>query len=106
MYANDPELTSLLLVIPRKEDVCVSKTLGANLASDNCSTARLNQSKMSQKIIETAKKVGITDKNELYHSYGHCFNHQKNTLCKAVAGGFNRRIGEALAEDLTFLVPR
>ena len=105
MYGTDPELTAFLLEIPRKEDVCVSKTLGANLASDNCSTARLNQSKMSQKIIEKAKQVGITDRTKLYHSYGHCFNHQRNTLCKAVAGGFNRRIGEALAEDLPAFAP-
>ena len=60
---------------------------------------------MSQKIIETAKQVGITDKNELYHSYGHCFNHQQNTSWKAVAGGFNQRIGEALAEDLPAFSP-
>ena len=81
MYGTDLELTALLLKIPRKEDVCVSKTLGVNLASDNCSTARLNQSKMSQKIVETAKQVGITDKNKFFHSYGHCFNHQQNTSC-------------------------
>ena len=100
IYANDPELSSLLLQIPKKEDICVSKTLGATLESDNCSTARLNQSLMSQKCIAIAKQVGINDKTKLYHSYGHCFNHQRNTLCKAVAGGFNRRIGEALAKDL------
>ena len=60
---------------------------------------------MSQKIIETAKQVGIADKNKLYHSYGHCLNHQQNILCKAVARAFNRRIGEALAEDLPAFAP-
>ena len=66
MYAHDPELSALLLQIPRKEDICVSKTLGATLESDNCSTARLNQSLMSQKCIAIAKQVGINDKTKLY----------------------------------------
>ena len=43
MYANDPEIDYLITAIPRKEDLCVSCTIGATLSADNCSTAQLCQ---------------------------------------------------------------
>ena len=47
MYANDPELDGLITYIPRKEDLCVSRTLDATLSADDCSTDQLCQSSTS-----------------------------------------------------------
>ena len=41
MYANDPELDGLITYIPRKEDLCVSRTLDATLSADDCFTDQL-----------------------------------------------------------------
>ena len=76
MCKSDPSLPALLAEIPKKECVCVSRTLGATLSADNCSTARKCTSRMSQKMIATSKAIGITDKKKLFHHVGHCFNYQ------------------------------
>ena len=105
MHAGDPELPMLLEEIPTKNSLCVSRTLGAYLSADNCSTARLNTSKFSAKIIVVAKANGIINKKKLCHYFGHCFNHQRNGLCNSVAIGFGRRIGDALADDISAFAP-
>ena len=40
VYKSDPSLPALLTEIPKKQSLCVSRTLGATLSADNCSTAR------------------------------------------------------------------
>ena len=40
MYANHNDLPAFLSKIPRKESLCVLRTLGATISADNCSTAR------------------------------------------------------------------
>ena len=96
MYANNPELLSLLAEIPKKESLCVLQTLGATFFGDNCSTQRLNQSRISAKIIELSRQSGITNKKLPMHNQKHCFNHQRNTISNAIAIGIGTRIGDAL----------
>ena len=43
---------------------------------------------------------GTTDKAKMIHYFGYCNNHMQNTWCNAIAIGFRKRIGEALADDL------
>ena len=105
MYANNPELDDFITAIPRKEDLCVSRTLGATLSSDNCSTSQLCQSRTSEQIIELTRVNGITDKSKLIHYFGHCKNHMLNTWCNDILIIFGRRIGETLAYDLPVFAP-
>ena len=55
MCANHNDLPAFLAQIPRKESLCVSRTLGATILEDNCSTARSTQSRTSKMIIDTAR---------------------------------------------------
>ena len=100
MYAKDPELPSLLVQIPRKESLCVSRILGATLSADNCSTARLGQSRLSERIMEIAKQKGITDKKKLVVHYGHCQNHMRNGWCNAIGIRFEQRALDTLQHDI------
>ena len=68
-------------------------------------TARLGQSRTSEKILEIARQSEITDKKLLLHCFGHCFNHQRNTLCNAIVIGFGKRIGDALQDDVPSFAP-
>ena len=63
MYANHKDLPAFLDQIPRKESLCVSRTLGATILSDNCSTARSTQPRTSKMIIYIPRTKGITDRN-------------------------------------------
>ena len=75
MYANDPELDDFIIAIPLKEDLCVSRTIGATLSADNCSTSQLCQSRTSEQIIELLRVNGITDKAKLIHFFQHLKNY-------------------------------
>ena len=105
MYAKDPELPSLLVQIPRKESLCVSRILGATLSADNCSTACLGQSRLSERIMEIAKQQGITDKKKLVVHYGHCQNHMRNGWCNAIGIRFERRALDTLQHDIPLFAP-
>ena len=64
MYNSDPSLPALLDELPKKQHLCVSRTLGATLSANNCSQARKYTSCMSQKMITTSKLlVSPTRKN-------------------------------------------
>ena len=75
MYANHNDLPDFLARIPRKESLCISRTLGATILADNCSTVRSTQPRTSKMIIDIARTKGITDKKVLVHHFGHCQNH-------------------------------
>ena len=106
IYAKDPELPSLLAQIPRKESLCVSCILGATLSADNCSTACLGQSRrLSERIMEIAKQLGITDKKELVVHYGHCQNHMCNGWCNTIGIRFERRVLDTLQHDIPLFAP-
>ena len=105
MYANHNELPDFLAQIPRKESLCVSRTLGATISEDNCSTARSTQSRTSKMIIDIARTKGITYKKLLVHHFGHCQNHIRNGWCNEVAIGFGKRAGDALADSLPCFAP-
>ena len=70
MYANHNDLPDFLDQIPRKESLGVSRTLGATISADNCSTARSTQLRTSKMIIDIARTKGITDKKLLVHHFG------------------------------------
>ena len=105
MYANNNDLPAFLAQIPRKERLCVSRTLGCTILEDNCSTARSTQSITSKTIIYIARTKDITDKKLLVHHFGNFQNHIRNGLCNVVVIGFGKRAGNALAESLPFFVP-
>ena len=84
IYANDPDIDDLITDIPRKEYLCVSRTLGATLSANNCSTAQLCQSSTSELIIELSIVNGITDKDKLIHFFGNFNNHMLNTWCNDI----------------------
>ena len=67
IYSNDTDIDDLITAIPRKEDLCVSHTLGATMSADNCSAAQFCQSSTSDRIIELSRVNGITDKDKLIH---------------------------------------
>ena len=71
MYANHNDLPVFLAQIPRKESLCVSRTLGATISADNCRTARCTQSRTLKMIIDISRTKGITDKKLLVHHFGH-----------------------------------
>ena len=48
MYAKDPELDTLLKLIPRKASMRLSRLLGVHLMTDTCNTARRVQSKLGE----------------------------------------------------------
>ena len=100
MYANHNNVPDFLAQIPRKESLCVSRTLGATISADNCSTACSTQSRTSKIIIDIARTKGITDKNVLVHHFGHCQNYIRNGWCNVVAIGFVKRAVDALADSL------
>ena len=75
MCANHNDLPSFLAQIPRKEILCVSRTLGATISADNCSTARSTQLRTSKMIINITRTEGITDNKLLVHHFGHFQNH-------------------------------
>ena len=100
MYANHNDLPAFLAQIPRKESLCVSRTLGATILSDNCSTARSTQSRTSKMIIAISRTKVITDKKLLVHHFGHFQNHIRNGWCNEVAIGFVKRSGDALADSM------
>ena len=105
MYANHNNLPDFLAQIPKKESLCVSRTLGATISADNCSTARSTQSRTSNMIIDIARTKGITDKKLLVHHFGHCQNHIRNGWCIEDAIGFGKRAGYALADSLPCFAP-
>ena len=105
MYDNDPEIDDSITSIPRKEDLCVSRTLGATLYANNCYTAQLCQSRKSKRIIKLSRVNGITDKDKFIHYLGNCSNRMRNTWCNSTAIRFGRRIGEALGDDLPAFAP-
>ena len=105
MYANHNELPALLVQIPRKEILCGLRTLDATLLADNCSTACSTQSKMSEMIIEIARRKGITNKNLLVHHFGHCQNHMQNRWCNVATIVFGKRSGNALLYSLPCFAP-
>ena len=71
MYANHNNLPAFIDQIPRKESLCVSRTLGDIISADNCSTTCSTQSRTSKMIIDIARTKGITDKKLLVHHFGH-----------------------------------
>ena len=81
------------------------RTLGATVSANNCATARLGQSRTSEKILEIVRQSGTTDKKLLLHCFGYYFNHQHNTLCNAIAIGLGKRIGDALQDNLPSFAP-
>ena len=100
MYANHNNLPDFLAQIPRKESLCVSRTLGATISSDNCSTARSTQSRTSKMIIDISRTKGITDEKLLVHHFGQFQNHILNGWCNEVAIVFGKRAGDAMADSL------
>ena len=100
MYANHNDLPTFLAKIPRKESLCVSRTLGATILAKNCSTARSTQSRTSEMIIDIARTKSITDKKLLVHHFGHFQNHIQNGWCNEVAIVFGKHVGDALADSL------
>ena len=105
MYANHIDLPTFLAQIPRKESLCVLRTLGATISADDCSTARSTQYRTSKMIIDIPKTKGITDKKLLVHHFCHCQNHIRNGWCNVVAIGFGNRDGDALADSLPCFAP-
>ena len=78
----------------------------ATLSANNCDTARLCVTMMSEKIIATAKEIGFNNKKQLFHHFGHCFNHQQDGLCNAVAIGWGIHIGDKLTHDIQAFAPQ
>ena len=105
MYANNNDLPDFLAQIPRKESLCVLRTLGANISADNCSTARSTQSRTLKMIIDIYITKGITYKKLLVHHFGHFQNHILNGWCNIVAIGFGKRAGDTLADSLPCFAP-
>ena len=105
MYANHNDLPAFLAQMPRKESLCVLRTLGATISADNCSTTCFTQSRMSKMIIDIARTKGTTDKKLLVYHFGHCQNHIRNGWCNDVAIGIGKRSGVALADSLTCFEP-
>ena len=105
MYANYNDLPNFLAQIPRKESLCVSRTLDASISADNCSTDRFTQSRTSKMIIDIARTKGITDKKLLVHHFGHFQNHIRNGWCNEVAIGFGKLASDALADSLPCFAP-
>ena len=105
MYANHNDLPDFIAQIPRKDSLCVLRTLGATILEENFSTARSTQSRTSKMIIDIARTKGITDKKLLVHHFGHCQNHIRNRWCNEVAIGFGKRSGDALAGSLPCFAP-
>ena len=105
MYANHNDWPTFLAQIHRKESLCVSRTLGATISADNCSTACSTQSRTSKMIIDISRTKDITDKKLLVHHFGHCQNHIRNGWCNEVAIGFGNRAGDALADNLPCFAP-
>ena len=100
MYASYLELDDFITAIPLKENLCVSRTLGATLSAHNCSTAQLCQSRTSKQIIELSRVNGVTDNAKLIHYFGYFNNHMQNTWFNAIEIGSGSRIGGDLADDL------
>ena len=48
LYAKDPELVTLLKLIPRKASMRLSRLLGVHITTDTCNTARRVQSKLGE----------------------------------------------------------
>ena len=105
MYANHNNLPTFLAQIPSKESLCVSRTLGATILADNCSTTRSTQLRMSKMIMDISRTKGITDKKLLVHHFGHCQNHIRNGWCNEVEIGFGKRSGDALTDSLPCFAP-
>ena len=61
LYADDPDLNDLLLQIPEKKQLCVSRLLKVFYTSDTCAAARKGQRLFSETIIKMCRDMGITD---------------------------------------------
>ena len=58
MYKNALDLPNLLVRIPEKSSLCVSRLLGCYLTTDTCNTAKLLPSLLTARIIDIAKERG------------------------------------------------
>ena len=105
MYEDDPQLQSLLDLIPRKESLCVSRLLKSYITTDTCSTARKVQCLLSARIIEIAKERGITSTKDLVIYHGMCHNHVRNIWGKALAKRMKKRLEEDHADNLADIPP-
>ena len=83
----------------------MSRTLGATLSANNCSTAHFFQSRTFERIIELSIVNGITDKAKLIHYFGNWNNHMQKKWGNTIAIGFGRRLGEAMADELLAFAP-
>ena len=99
MYADDPDLNNLLLQIPEKRQLCVSRLLKVFYTSDTCGAARKGQRLFSDTIIQMCRDKGITDQKELVIYIVNCQQHIRNILVKALKIWLKKRTSDLIDFD-------
>ena len=105
MFKDDTDLPGLLVMIPEKDRLCITRLLGGYISTDTCATARSTQTQIETIILDAAKEMGMTDKKKLVIHFGNCHNHIRNIWTKALEKRMKVFLTQLMQNDLDLFPP-
>ena len=102
LYANHPDLQSMLDEILSSDELCPTKILGGMISGDNCPAAMRTRNNLADHVVELGKANGLLG-DELLIYTGNCHQHIRNVWVGAVCKMMNRKLTQLLKHDLAII---